>query len=141
MEDNKVVRFGVSIKKKLFDAFEEFMRKKGYAKRSKAIRDLMRNAILEEAWKDKEGIITATVVIVYNHKMPLLTDKIVDIQHNYLKEVLFSSHVHINEINCMEITVLRGEVKRIYSFSKEFSKLRGVKFVKIVPAATGKDVI
>lgn len=141
MEDNKVVRFGVSVKKKLFDAFEEFMRKKGYAKRSKAIRDLMRNAILEEAWKEEKGTVTAAVIIIYNHEIPSLTNKIVDIQHNYLKEISFSSHVHINKINCMEIIVLRGEVKRIQSFSKEFSKLRGVKFVKIVPAATGKDVI
>lgn len=141
MEDNKVVRFGVSVRKKLFDAFELHMAEKGYVKRSKAIRDLMRNAILEEAWKKEEGIVTAAVIIIYNHEIPLLTDKIVDIQHNYLNEVLFSSHVHISKLNCMEIVVLRGEVKRIQAFAREFSRFRGIKFVKIVPSTTGKDVI
>lgn len=141
MEDNKVVRFGVSVRKKLFDAFEEFMGEKGYVKRSKAIRDLMRNAILEEAWKKEEGAITAVVIIIYNHEIPSLTDKIVDIQHNYLNEVLFSSHLHVSKLNCMEIIALRGEVKRIRKFSKEFSRLRGVKLVRVVPSTTGKDVI
>ena len=141
MEDNKVVRFGVSVRKKLFDAFEEFMGKKGYIKRSKAIRDLMRNAILEEAWKEEEGTITAAVIIIYNHEIPSLTDKIVDIQHNYLNEVLFSSHLHVSKLNCMEIIALRGEVKHIQEFAKEFSRLRGVKLIKIVPSTTGKDVI
>ena len=141
MEDNKVVRFGVSIRKKLFDAFEEFMRKKGYTKRSKAIRDLMRKAILEEAWKEEKGAITAAVIIIYNHEKPSLTDKIVDIQHNYLDEVLFSSHLHVSKLNCMEIIALRGEVKRIQEFAKEFLRLRGVKLVKVVPSTTGEDVI
>ena len=141
MEDNKVVRFGVSVRRKLFNAFELYMAEKGYVKRSKAIRDLMRNAILEEAWKKKEGIITAAVIIVYNHEIPLLTDKIVDIQHDYLKEVLFSSHVHVSKLNCMEIVVLRGKVKRIQEFVKEFSRFRGIKLVKVVHSTTGKDVI
>lgn len=141
MSDNKVVRFGVSVKKELFDAFSEFMKKKGYVKRSKAIRDLMRNAILEEAWKKHEGPITAVVVIVYNHEIPSLTDKIVDIQHDYTNEVLFSSHIHVNKINCMEIIAFRGEVKRIQEFSRKFSRLRGVKLVRVVPSTTGKDVI
>ena len=136
MEDNKVVRFGVSIRKKLFDAFEEFMRKKGYTKRSKAIRDLMR-----KAWKEEKGAITAAVIIIYNHEKPSLTDKIVDIQHNYLDEVLFSSHLHVSKLNCMEIIALRGEVKRIQEFAKEFLRLRGVKLVKVVPSTTGEDVI
>ncbi len=141
MRDNKVVRFGVSVRKKLFDAFEEFMRKKGYAKRSRAIRDLMRNAILEEAWKEEEETITAAIIIIYNHEIPSITDKIVDIQHNYLNEVLFSSHIHVSKLNCMEIIALRGEVKRVQEFSKEFSRLRGVKLVRVVPSTTGKDVI
>jgi len=141
MEDNKVVRFGVSVRKKLFNAFEEFIKKRGYVKRSKAIRDLMRNAILEEAWKDEQGIITAAVIIVYNHEIPSLTDKIVDIQHNYPNEVLFSSHLHVSKLNCMEIIALRGEVRHIQEFAKEFSRFRGMKLVKIVPSTTGKDVI
>ncbi len=61
----------------------------------------MRNAILEEAWKKEEGVITAVVIIIYNHEIPSLTDKIVDIQHNYLNEVIFSSHIHVSKLNCM----------------------------------------
>ena len=61
----------------------------------------MRNAILEEAWKKEKGVITAVVIIIYNHEIPSLTDKIVDIQHNYLNEVIFSSHIHVSKLNCM----------------------------------------
>lgn len=141
MEDNRVVRFGVSVRKRLFDAFEAYIAEKGYRKRSKAIRDLMRNAILDEAWKKEEGAVAAAVIIIYNHEIPSLTDKIIDIQHNYLEEVVFSSHIHVSKLNCMEIVVLRGKVRRIQKFASEFLRFRGVKLVKVVPSTTGEDVI
>ena len=57
-------RFGVSMEKGLINTFDGIIDKKGYPNRSEAIRDLVRNMIVEENAKlgSKEVIATKTIV-------------------------------------------------------------------------------
>ena len=58
-----LVRFGVSIEEELLARFDEQIHKKGYTNRSEAIRDLIREQIVEEEWRtDKETVGTITIV-------------------------------------------------------------------------------
>ncbi len=133
----KITRFSVSIDNRLMEKFSQFMKDKGYKNRSKAISDLIRKRLLEEEWETKKGKIFATVTLVYDHEVPNLLEKLTRIQHHYLKEIVFSSHLHLSEHNCMEIIVLKGQIKKITEFTKQLSNHKGVKLVKLVPTFTG----
>ncbi len=133
----KITRFSVSIDNRLMEKFSQFMKDKGYKNRSKAISDLIRKRLLEEEWETKKGKIFATVTLVYDHEVPNLLEKLTHIQHHYLKEIVFSSHLHLSEHNCMEIIVLKGQIKKITEFTKQLSNHKGVKLVKLVPTFTG----
>ncbi len=133
----KVTRFSISIEGELMEKFSRFMKENGYKNRSKAISDLIRGRLLEEEWKNKKGKVFATVTLVYDHEIPNLLEKLTHIQHHFLKEIIFSSHVHLNEHNCMEIIVIHGTVRKINEFKRQISNHKGVKLVKIVPASTG----
>jgi len=50
-----VVRFGVSMDSRLLKQFDKYINQKGYANRSEAIRDLIRNNLVEEEWKAGKG--------------------------------------------------------------------------------------
>lgn len=49
MED--IVRFGVSMDSGLLKQFDKYIAEKGYANRSEAIRDLIRNNLVEKEWE------------------------------------------------------------------------------------------
>ena len=51
----EVVRFGVSIDERLLTRFDAHSADKGYVNRSEAIRDLIRNALVEEQWSDGDA--------------------------------------------------------------------------------------
>ncbi|MEE9455996.1 MAG: ribbon-helix-helix protein, CopG family, partial [bacterium] len=51
----KTSRFGVSLAEELLREFDRLIDRKGYASRSEAIRDLIRNYLAEEAWKAGRG--------------------------------------------------------------------------------------
>ena len=77
----RLFRFGVSMDRKLIRNFDRLISKKGYTNRSEAIRDLIRDHLIEEEWAkgDKEAI--GTITIIYNHHLRNLTDKLLDFQH------------------------------------------------------------
>ncbi|HUV04060.1 MAG TPA: ribbon-helix-helix protein, CopG family, partial [Armatimonadota bacterium] len=64
---DKVLRFGVSIPKELVRAFDARIRGKGYSNRSEAIRDIMRDYLVEGEWESGQGEVVGTVTIVYDH--------------------------------------------------------------------------
>lgn len=46
----ETVRFGISLDERLLNRFETLVKGKGYDNRSEAIRDHIRNALVEEDW-------------------------------------------------------------------------------------------
>ena len=62
-----VVRFGVSMNSRLLKQFDKYINQKGYANRSEAIRDLIRNNLVEEEWTVGTGETVGTITIIYNH--------------------------------------------------------------------------
>jgi CopG family nickel-responsive transcriptional regulator len=51
MKNNDTVRFGISINNRLLKHFDDYISEKKYFNRSEAIRDLIRNALVEEKWR------------------------------------------------------------------------------------------
>ena len=47
MAGHNIIRFGVSIGESLLEKFDSLIGEKGYTNRSEAIRDLIRNSIIE----------------------------------------------------------------------------------------------
>ena len=45
----ELARFGISIDQRLLDSFDQMITDKGYDNRSEAIRDMIRNALVEDA--------------------------------------------------------------------------------------------
>ncbi|HET8761318.1 MAG TPA: ribbon-helix-helix protein, CopG family, partial [Nitrospiria bacterium] len=50
-------RFGVSIEANLLTRFDRVIEQKGYTNRSEAIRDLIRDSLVEQEWDENREII------------------------------------------------------------------------------------
>ena len=65
----ELARFGISIDQKLLDSFDELISGKGYDNRSEAIRDMIRNALVEDQIARADSTPTVgTVTLVYESR-------------------------------------------------------------------------
>ena len=128
----KITRFGVSIEPDLLKKFDKMIKKEGYTNRSEAIRDLIRNNLIKEKNKNPDAESIATLTMVYDHHVRNLTDKLLDIQHDHTKEILTTTHVHIDHHNCLEVLVLKGKTRNIQKLADNIKALRGIKHGELV---------
>jgi len=131
-EEEKVVRISMSLPEGLLTSFDNTARRKGYFKRSEAIRDALRNFILESKWSTNENaILTGTISMVYDHEVRSLVDKLTDIQHDSGVLIKASLHLHLDEHNCLEIIAIEGKAKELKSLSESMISKKGVKTLKL----------
>jgi len=135
-----LVRFGVSIPQQLVDAFDRRIRKKGYSTRSEAIRDIIRDYLVEGEWEISSGAVVGTITVVYGHGTRELTQALTELQHQYHAEICCATHVHLDEHNCLEVIVVRGMARQVQAIADRLISTRGVKHGKLVCTTTGRGL-
>ena len=135
-----IKRFGVSIPADLLNRLDAVAKKKGYSNRSEAIRDLIRDRLVEEEWKEKGKEVVGTVTLVYNHEARELTDKLTDLQHSHYKNIVSTTHIHLDEHNCLEVLVVKGKGQKVKEIADRLISTKGVKHGKLVMTTTGKEL-
>lgn len=136
---DNLIRTGISLEDELLRTFDEVISRKGYRNRSEAIRDLIRDHLVSEE-ADKNKVIVGTLTIVYDHHRPNLTEKLIDAQHRAGGKVLATTHVHLDQHNCLEVLIMKGRSGTIREFADRILSLRGVKHGRLVITSTGKDL-
>jgi CopG family nickel-responsive transcriptional regulator len=137
----ETARFGVSIDERLLDKFDALIDEKGYSNRSEAIRDLIRNALVEEEWGRGNQNTVGTVSLVYDHHTRDLSDKLTEHQHSHHNEIISALHVHLDAHHCLEVVVIKGKAKKIKKLAEELIGTKGVKHGKLMTSTTGKGLL
>lgn len=135
-----VFRFGISLDRALIERFDNLIRKKGYANRSEAIRDLIRDSLVTEEWESFTTETVGTITLVYSHDTRELTDNLTDLQHHYHNSIISAMHIHLDEHNCLEVIVIKGKAKDIKSIADRLIGTKGVKHGKLTVTTTGKNL-
>ncbi len=128
----KITRFGVSIEPDLLKKFDKVIKKKGYTNRSEAIRDIIRKDIIIEKNKDPNLESIGTLTMIYDHHAGNLTNRLLDLQHDHTKEILSTTHIHIDHHNCLEVLVLKGKTSNIQKLADNIKSLKGIKHGELV---------
>jgi len=132
-------RFGISLPKDLLDKFDKLIGSKGYVNRSEAIRDLIRDYLVEHEWeKDIETM--GAVTLVYNHHIHELSELLTSLQHENHTMIISSMHIHIDEHNCLEVIIIKGKGSQVKSIADKLISTKGVKHGKLTMTTTGKDL-
>ncbi len=135
-----LVRFGVSIPDDLLEKFDILIAEKGYTNRSEAIRDLIRDRLVEDEWSVSEHEVVGTVTVVYNHEQSDVAQKLTQIQHRQHQLVISSLHVHLDQHNCLEVLIMRGHSEAVKKVGQLLISTRGVKHGKITMTTTGQEL-
>ena len=121
-----LTRVSISLEEPLLAAFDKHIEGKGYANRSEAIRDLIRDRLVHEEAAGSSGEIVAVVMLVFDHHARELAAKLIDKQHHHHELVVSSLHVHLGERHCLEVTILRGRCSKVKHLGEELIATRGV---------------
>jgi len=135
-------RIGISLEDDLLAKFDRLIAEKGYVSRSEAVRDLIREALVQREWSRATGREekVAVVTLVYDHDSSNLAQKLAHIQHENHRAVVSALHVHLDPHNCLEVLVLRGRAAEVIHMGEGLVSTKGVKYGKVLPATTGQDL-
>ncbi|OPX76855.1 MAG: putative nickel-responsive regulator [Methanosaeta sp. PtaB.Bin018] len=135
------MRIGVSLPEKLLTRFDEIILQRGYSSRSEGIRDAIRNYIVHYEWmSDVQGERVGVITLVYSHSQRGLVENLTEIQHEFGSTIQSSLHVHLDQENCLEVIVLRGEGQDVKKAAEKMMALKGVKHVKLTTTSVGKEL-
>lgn len=133
----KLVRFGVSMPAHLLEHFDALTKMKGYTNRSEAIRDMIRNIIIEHEWMENKEVV-GIITIVYDHHKKGVMEKLTDLQHIHHDKTISSTHIHLDNENCLEVVVVRGKPSEVKALADSMIALKGVNHGKLVMTSPSK---
>ena len=133
-----LMRFSVAMPEDLLVEFDELVARRGVAlNRSEVVRDLVREALIEEKCEDPIAEVMGTLTIVFNHHASDLQEKLDHIQHEHFGHVVSTMHVHVDEHNCLEVIVLKGLAADVQAIADLILGTKGVEHGKLVLTSVG----
>jgi CopG family transcriptional regulator, nickel-responsive regulator len=135
-----VTRFGISIESKLLARFDALINEKGYANRSEAIRDLIREDLVRRGWEKETGDKVGTITLIYDHHSHEVGEKLTELQHKHHHHVLSTMHIHLDHDYCLEVLAVKGDSRSLQRLADELISLKGIIHGKWVGTTTGKEL-
>lgn len=136
MAKETVSRIGVSLPPKLLKRFDSFVADMGYANRSEAIRDAVREYVLKNELMDEEGKRVGVISIIYDHDVHGVNDVLIDLQHKFHDIIQSSTHLHLDKHNCLELITVQGDAAKIKKIKDRLTSVPGVRHSDMLITAT-----
>lgn len=132
-------RFTVSMEDSLLTDFDDFIQDRHYQNRSEALRDLIRNRIIEKEWQADKNVM-GVISLVYDHHHPKLQEKVTELQHDFHHQIVSTTHVHMDHNNCLEVIIARGKARQVQGLADNLRALRGVRNSSLSMSSTGENL-
>jgi CopG family transcriptional regulator, nickel-responsive regulator len=137
---SELSRIGVAIDATLLEKFDQLIGQRGYSNRSEAFRDLIRDELVEKTWESPDAPVVGTVTLVYDHHVRMLSDRLMDLQHEYHRAILSTLHVHLDHDNCLEVLVVRGKAGIVRKIADALISTKGVKHGRLTITTSGAEL-
>lgn len=106
---------------------DTMVEERGYASRSEAISKMISEQLVQHAQQFGKDILAATITLIYDHSKPGLQSRLIKIQHQYLKEIITSQHVHLENNHSMEVILAQAPGERLKQIADQLIACKGVK--------------
>ena len=133
---NHLSRFGVSLEEDLLQAFDQSIGGQGYQNRSEAIRDLIRDHLIQKKIGKSDEEVVGVISLLYDHRTHHLSDVLADMQHKADVTVNASLHIHLDAHNCLEVIVARGRSDKVHQVAGKLIATKGVQNGKLMTTMT-----
>lgn len=129
-------RVTITIEEELLATVDAVMQRRGYASRSEAVRDMIREAAARESVTAATTPCVAVLSYVYDHDTRALARRLTHTFHDHHDLTVAGLHVHLNHESCLEVSVLKGAAAAVHALADNVTAQRGVRHagLHMVPA-------
>jgi len=132
-EPTSLARLSMSLPADLFRQLDVMVEERGLPSRSQLIAELIRHALTEhEALTRPEELLAGTITLVYRGDRGSIRQQLATTQQDYLKEVISSQHVFLEDDQSMEVLLVQGPAVRLSALCDALRGIRGVHQLQLV---------
>lgn len=129
-------RFTVSLDTELLAAFDVHLAKRGYENRSEAIRDLIRDLLLQPRMADSDARAHGVVTVVCDHETPNTHDRLRAVLLEHDDAVLGALTRPLDQTRDLTAVMLQGTVSDVQRATDRIQAIRGLSLCQaaIIPS-------
>ena len=127
-----LARLSISLPAELVAQLDGMITERGLSNRSQMIAEMIRHELAEHSETQPDAIIAGTITLIYRAESGRVRNALAQTQLTYLKEVISSQHVFLEEDQSLEVLLVQGPGERLRGLCDELRKIRGVQQIKLV---------
>lgn len=121
-----LLRFTVSMPASTVRGLDRVARGRGFANRSQALAALIREGVTDYDARLEDTIMMGILTFTYEHRRRNLQNRITDLQHRHLKEIVTIQLVHLENDQSLQILLVQGPARILRQLRDAFASLKGV---------------
>lgn len=128
-----LARLSMSLPANLFRQLDVMVEERGLPSRSQLIAELIRTELaVHGATAHPDDMLAGTITLVYRGDMGRVRHQLAQTQAEYLKEVISSQHVFLEDDQSLEVLLVQGPAVRLRALCDALRKVRGLRQLRLV---------
>lgn len=129
---SQLARLSVSLPAELLAQLDAMVAERGLPSRSQMIAELIRHELAEHSEGVPGAVLAGTITLIYRAESGRVRQALADAQCDFVKEVISSQHVFLEEDQSLEVMLVQGPSERLSALCDRLRKIRGVQQIKLV---------
>jgi CopG family nickel-responsive transcriptional regulator len=127
-----LARLSISLPTDLLTQLDAMVTARGLPNRSQTIAEMIRHELAEHSEGQVGAVIAGTITLIYRAESGRVRHALAQTQLTFLKEVISSQHVFLEDDQSLEVLLVQGPAERLQRLCDELRKIRGVQQIKLV---------
>jgi CopG family nickel-responsive transcriptional regulator len=124
-------RLSISLPTSLLEQLDAMIAERGLPNRSQTVAELIRHELAEHS-EDRPGqVIAGTITLIYRAESGRVRHALAQTQLAYLKEVISSQHVFLEDDQSLEVLLVQGPSERLRRLCDDLRAIRGVQQIRL----------
>lgn len=125
-------RLSISLRPELVVQLDAMMAERGLPSRSQVIAELIRHELADFEAGQVDSIVAGTITLIYRTESGRVRHALAQTQSAYLKEVISSQHVFLEDDQSLEVLLVQGPAGRLRQLCDDLRRIRSVQQIKLV---------
>jgi CopG family nickel-responsive transcriptional regulator len=125
-------RLSISLPAQLLGQLDDMMADRGLGTRSQLVAELIRQEVEAHAAQTDDPVIAGTITLIYRTESGRVRHDLAQTQLVYLKEVISSQHVFLEDDQSLEVLLVQGPAERLRRLCDDLRGIRSVTQITLV---------
>ncbi len=125
MPKQKLARISITVPETTLQAMDQKIVEQHYESRSQAIVDMINRHLIDDL-VIRDEVMVGTLTLLYDVSLKPLRSQLVDLQQQYLAQVINSLHIQLDDEKILQVMLMQGASSDLKEISEKFIALKGV---------------